>query len=253
MGFACSTCSLLGTRSARSFLAGPGAAHTYMVHVGAGWALAQLRRRVDRALARLDPLLGWLAVDGYGFHQGYFRWPDVGGGDNESRAGSPATRDGRSTRDWAGASGSWRGPRRRASSATIAGSRGHGTPTSGAAWGWRVPMQEVCIARRSKNWCGWRVHPSPIAQGRLSPPRRERAGNPAPTPNWRARSSAACRLKTPHACRGSDGPAADGVSRPTRSGGQRSRQLVPVATRYGSTRFPPRLRPSSPNGRGSFR
>ena len=46
-----------------------------MVHVGAGWALAQLRRRVDHALAQLDPLLGWLAIDGYGFHQGYFHWP----------------------------------------------------------------------------------------------------------------------------------------------------------------------------------
>ena len=56
------------------FLAGPGAAHTYMIHVGAGWALAQLRRRVEPALARLDPLLGWLAVDGYGFHHGYFGW-----------------------------------------------------------------------------------------------------------------------------------------------------------------------------------
>jgi len=61
----------------RAFLAGPGAFHTYMVHVGAGWALAQLRRRVDRALGRWDPLLGWLALDGYGFHQGYFRWPDT--------------------------------------------------------------------------------------------------------------------------------------------------------------------------------
>jgi hypothetical protein len=59
----------------RGFLAGPGAAHAYMVHVGAGWTLAQLGLRVDRALARLDPLLGWLAVDGYGFHHGYFRWP----------------------------------------------------------------------------------------------------------------------------------------------------------------------------------
>jgi enediyne biosynthesis protein E3 len=61
------------------FLAGPGAAHAYMVHVGAGWALAQLRRRIDRALGRLDPLLGWLAVDGYGFHHGYFRWPEAVG------------------------------------------------------------------------------------------------------------------------------------------------------------------------------
>jgi hypothetical protein len=47
-----------------------------MVHVGAGWALAQLRRRVNRALAQFDPLLGWLAIDGYGFHQGYFHWPE---------------------------------------------------------------------------------------------------------------------------------------------------------------------------------
>jgi len=54
------------------FLAGPGSPHVYMVYVGAGWALAQLRRGVRRALERFDPLLGWLAVDGYGFHQGYF-------------------------------------------------------------------------------------------------------------------------------------------------------------------------------------
>ncbi len=57
------------------FLAGPGRRHVYMVHVGAGWALARLRRRLHRPLGRLDPLLGWLAVDGYGFHEGYFRWP----------------------------------------------------------------------------------------------------------------------------------------------------------------------------------
>ena len=56
----------------RTFLNGPGEPHVYMVHVGAGWALARLRRRVDRPLARLDPLLRWLTVDGYGFHQGFF-------------------------------------------------------------------------------------------------------------------------------------------------------------------------------------
>jgi hypothetical protein len=49
--------------------------HIYMMHVGLGWALARLRRRVAPYLARLDPLLGWLAVDGYGFHEGYFKWP----------------------------------------------------------------------------------------------------------------------------------------------------------------------------------
>jgi len=61
------------------FLAGPGSPHLYMMYVGAGWATARLRRRVDRALCRFDPLLRWLIVDGYGFHQGYFRprrWVD---------------------------------------------------------------------------------------------------------------------------------------------------------------------------------
>jgi hypothetical protein len=55
-----------------ALLAGPGAGHVYMLHVGHGWALARLRRRMDRPPPRLDPLLGWLAVDGYGFHEGYF-------------------------------------------------------------------------------------------------------------------------------------------------------------------------------------
>jgi hypothetical protein len=58
-----------------AFLAGPGAAHVFMVHVGAGWAYARLpwvRRNLDAALGRLDPLLRWLAIDGHGFHDGYF-------------------------------------------------------------------------------------------------------------------------------------------------------------------------------------
>ena len=61
-------------RRLQTFLKGPGDAHSYMVHVGAGWALARLRRNVNRFLSRIDPLLGWLAVDGYGFHEGYFHW-----------------------------------------------------------------------------------------------------------------------------------------------------------------------------------
>ena len=49
-------------------------AHVYMMHVGLGWALARLRRSVTSYLSRLDPLLGWLVLDGYGFHEGYFSW-----------------------------------------------------------------------------------------------------------------------------------------------------------------------------------
>jgi enediyne biosynthesis protein E3 len=58
----------------QTFTAGAGKPHTYMMHVGLGWALARLRRPVGRHLNRLDPLLGWLTVDGYGFHEGYFKW-----------------------------------------------------------------------------------------------------------------------------------------------------------------------------------
>lgn len=58
----------------RAFLSGPASEHSYMVHVGVGWALARLRRKVDRFLKHADPLLGWLVVDGYGFHEGYFHW-----------------------------------------------------------------------------------------------------------------------------------------------------------------------------------
>jgi enediyne biosynthesis protein E3 len=53
------------------FLHGPGEAHVYMLHVGAGWALARLRRRPWGGLP-LDPLLRWLALDGYGFHEAFF-------------------------------------------------------------------------------------------------------------------------------------------------------------------------------------
>jgi hypothetical protein len=59
----------------RTFTEGLAEPHIYMMHIGFGWALARLRRRVTPHLAGLDPLLGWLVVDGYGFHEGYFDWP----------------------------------------------------------------------------------------------------------------------------------------------------------------------------------
>lgn len=54
------------------FLAGPGQAHVYMMHVGAGWVLGRLPVSPERMQARMDPLLGWLAIDGYAFHEAYF-------------------------------------------------------------------------------------------------------------------------------------------------------------------------------------
>ena len=46
--------------------------HVYMIHVGAGWAVARLGGSLRRAIARRDQLLGWLVADGWGFHQTYF-------------------------------------------------------------------------------------------------------------------------------------------------------------------------------------
>ena len=58
-----------------TFLQGPGDPHTYIVHIGAGWTLARLPFSPERLLARFDRVLGWLALDGYGFHEGFFGWP----------------------------------------------------------------------------------------------------------------------------------------------------------------------------------
>ena len=58
----------------KHFLQGRGDAHAYMIHVGIGWAWARLPFGFRRAQKRLDPLLGWLAFDGWGFHEGFFHW-----------------------------------------------------------------------------------------------------------------------------------------------------------------------------------
>lgn len=57
------------------FIYGAGNDHIYMAHVGIGWIWARLPVNFRRAKGRLDPLLGWLAFDGWGFHEGFFHWP----------------------------------------------------------------------------------------------------------------------------------------------------------------------------------
>jgi hypothetical protein len=46
--------------------------HAYLLHVGAGWAMAKLRRRRLGRLGADEPLLRWLAYDGMGFCQAFF-------------------------------------------------------------------------------------------------------------------------------------------------------------------------------------
>lgn len=57
----------------REFVAGPGADWAFAVYLGAGMGLARLRRDPDGFRERLrDPVLGWVVLDGYGFHEGFF-------------------------------------------------------------------------------------------------------------------------------------------------------------------------------------
>jgi hypothetical protein len=55
------------------FLAGRAADHVYMAYVGLGWAMARLPKFRWPKSDATDPLLRWLALDGYGFHQAYFK------------------------------------------------------------------------------------------------------------------------------------------------------------------------------------
>jgi hypothetical protein len=64
-----------GGRSVSRFLAGRAERHVYMAHIGMGWAMARLPRWRWSAVPATDPVLRWLVLDGYGFHQAYFRTP----------------------------------------------------------------------------------------------------------------------------------------------------------------------------------
>ncbi|MEV0001807.1 DUF1702 family protein [Micromonospora sp. NPDC050980] len=60
-----------GDRVAR-FLRGEADRHVYMAYVGVGWAMARVPAFRWSTLHAPDPLLRWLVLDGYGFHQAYF-------------------------------------------------------------------------------------------------------------------------------------------------------------------------------------
>lgn len=61
-----------GRRLFDAFVAGPAADHEYMAWVGLGWALARLPVAPLAALRRRRSINRWLALDGLGFHAGYF-------------------------------------------------------------------------------------------------------------------------------------------------------------------------------------
>jgi hypothetical protein len=50
--------------------------YIYLLYVGWGWSMGRLPRKHITPTRRTpyDPLLCWLAYDGYGFHEGFFSW-----------------------------------------------------------------------------------------------------------------------------------------------------------------------------------
>ncbi len=73
MGFAIRDGLPLGSsQHVHRFLAGDGSKHVYTAYVGVGWAMARLPRFRWPDPDGFDPLLRWLVLDGYGFHQAYF-------------------------------------------------------------------------------------------------------------------------------------------------------------------------------------
>ena len=57
----------------KAYIAGPGAPHIYMVHIGVGEALALFHRKPEPFIARMeDRVICWLVMEGYGFNKGFF-------------------------------------------------------------------------------------------------------------------------------------------------------------------------------------
>ncbi|MFI6510344.1 DUF1702 family protein [Streptosporangium sp. NPDC050855] len=83
-----------GSRLARLEQAS-GRRYTHLIHVGAGWAFARMRLRPWTGVRFGRPPLHWLAWDGWGFHQAFFRPAQVFAGHVEKTA----TRSSRPVRD----------------------------------------------------------------------------------------------------------------------------------------------------------
>jgi len=62
-----------GNDHVSAFLAGRGSQHAYMAYIGVGWAMARLPRFRWSRITVADPLMRWLVLDGFGFHQAYFK------------------------------------------------------------------------------------------------------------------------------------------------------------------------------------
>lgn len=65
--------TLSGGRRVRALAGGAGARYIHLIHVGVGWAYARTHLRPWTGVRFGQPLLRWLAWDGWGFHQAFFK------------------------------------------------------------------------------------------------------------------------------------------------------------------------------------
>lgn len=57
-----------------AFLEGPGERYGDLVCIGAGLVLPRAPGDLRRYMGRVDPLLRWFLMDGFGFYEGFFSW-----------------------------------------------------------------------------------------------------------------------------------------------------------------------------------
>ncbi|NDU71414.1 DUF1702 family protein [Actinomadura sp. DSM 109109] len=62
-----------GGRRVRALAEGTGARYVHLIHVGVGWAYARTHLHPWTGIRYGRPLLRWLAWDGWGFHQAFFK------------------------------------------------------------------------------------------------------------------------------------------------------------------------------------
>jgi hypothetical protein len=95
-GMACAVLDLLTLSTGRrlnKLLDSSAGTYPHLVLVGAGWAFARLKLRPWWGIRTRDPLLRWLAWDGFGFHQGFFFSDRVVGEQRVERGLKPGQQD----------------------------------------------------------------------------------------------------------------------------------------------------------------
>jgi hypothetical protein len=60
-------------RRMRALVSGTGIAHSWLLPIGYGWGRSELKLMPRRPPKSFDPLTGWGALDGAGFHHGFYK------------------------------------------------------------------------------------------------------------------------------------------------------------------------------------